>query len=199
MHANRAFAWTDQAELRAFVDEIAFAQISIAIDGRPAAAHAPLVVAPDGSIRFHLARTNPLTARLDGTQVLANVVGTHFYVSPDWYGSADQVPTWNYRMVEIEGVTRRLDDAALRDQIDRLSAQHEARLLPKTPWTSAKMEPRRLDAMLRGIVGFAIDRPILRGIVKLGQNKSEAEATGAIEALRALGDDLAADAMAAAR
>jgi transcriptional regulator len=127
--------------------------------------------------------------------VIAAVLGDHAYISPDWYGSEDQVPTWNYRLVEISGEVRRLDEAELMEQLDCLSAAQEARLAPKDPWTSAKMSPARMAAMLKAIVGFAIDRPVLRGMAKLGQNKRPEERAGAIAALRARGDTRMADAM----
>jgi transcriptional regulator len=199
MHPNSKFAWKDEAAMRAFVAETAFAQIVTVAEGRPLGAQAPLALSDDGTVRFHLSRANKLVPLLDGAPVLASVIGTHFYVSPDWYGTPDQVPTWNYHMVEIEGTARRLDEAELRDLLDRLSATHEAKLAPKPAWTSAKMDPAKLDAMLRAIVGFAISAPTFSGTVKMGQNKSDAEAAGAVGALRARGDDVAADAMESAR
>jgi transcriptional regulator len=197
MHPNSRFAWDDAEAMRAFVDRTGFGQIIIIADGKPASAQAPLVIAPDGSVRFHLSRANRLTRLLDGAEVLTSVVGTHFYVSPDWYGSDDQVPTWNYRMVEIEGFARRLDEAELRDLLDRLSAAQEKQLAPKPAWTSAKMDQRKLDMMLHAIAGFSIESPRLSGAIKMGQNKLEAERRGAIAALRALGRDAEADEMAA--
>lgn len=185
--------------MRAFVTQTAFAQIVAVADGRPVAAQVPVTMAEDGSTRFHLSRSNRLGAILDGASALATVIGTHFYVSPDWYSTPDQVPTWNYRLVEIEGICRRLDDAELPPLLDRLSATHEALLAPKPAWTSAKMDRRKHDAMLRAIVGFAIDTPSLTGVIKMGQSKSEAETAGVIAALRALGNNIAADEMAAAR
>ncbi len=199
MHPNPKFAWKDEAAMRAFVAETAFAQIVTVLDGQPVSAQAPLTFGPDGSVRFHLSRANRLVAVLDGAPVLASVIGAHGYISPDWYGTADQVPTWNYRLVEIEGVARRLDEPDLRDLLNRLSATHEARLVPKPAWTSAKMDPARLDAMVRAIVGFAIDTPWFGGAIKMGQNKSDAEAAGAIAALRAIGNRAIADEMEAAR
>jgi transcriptional regulator len=197
---TRIFGWHDEAELRAFVADTAFAQIvGSRADGRLVSAQAPLVPAADGSFRFHLARANAAVPDLDGALVLASVIGTHFYVSPDWYGAPDQVPTWNYRMVEIEGIARRLTADEAREQVDSLSAVHEAALAPKPAWTSAKMEARVRERLLAGIVGFAIERPVLRGTAKLGQNKPERQAAGVIAALRARGDTVAADAMAAAR
>ena len=199
MHPNPKFGWTDEAAMRAFVDDTAFAHIVTVADGRPIGAQAPLVNASDGSVRFHLSRANRLTSLLDGAPVLASVIGTHFYVSPDWYGTADQVPTWNYRLVEIEGVARRLDEAELRDLLDRLSAAQEARLTPKPAWTTAKMDQTRLDAMMRAIVGFAIEAPRFTGAVKMGQNKPDHEIGGVIDALRAIGDTAAADEMERSR
>jgi transcriptional regulator len=198
-HPNKAFAWSDEAEMRAFVARIAFAQIVTVADGLPISAQAPLVPTPDGSIRFHVSRANRVAPILDGAPILANVIGTHFYVSPDWYGKPDQVPSWNYRLVEIEGTARRLDEADLRDLLDQLSATHEAGLAPKPAWTSSKMDPRRLDSMVRAIVGFAIEAPALRGVIKMGQNKSDAEAAGAIAMLRAIGNAAAADEMEGVR
>jgi len=197
MHPSSKFAWGDTAEMRAFVTEAAFAQIVIVAEGKPLSAQAPLVIAPDGSVRFHLARANRLTALLDGATVLASVVGTHFYVSPDWYGTEDQVPTWNYRLVEVEGVARRLDEAELRDLLDRLSAAQEVQLAPKPTWTTGKMDPGKLDLMIRAIAGFAIEDPKLSGALKMGQNKLEAERRGVIAALRTLGKQAEADEMEA--
>lgn len=193
MHPNPKFAWNEEAAMRAFVDRHAFAQIVIFADGKPASAQAPLVIAPDGSARFHLSRANRLSPLLDGAEVLASVIGTHFYVSPDWYGTEDRVPTWNYRLVEIEGVARRLDEPETRDMLDRLSAVQEARLAPKPAWTSAKMSQAQLDRMVGAIVGFAIEEPRLTGVVKMGQAKNDIEARNVIAALRALGRHAEAD------
>ena len=199
MHPDRAFAWDDEAGLRTFLAARSFALICMVVDGRVGSAQAPLSIAADGTIAFHLARRNPLSDRLDGAAVLASVVGDDAYISPDWYGSADQVPTWNYRMAEIEGVARRLSLAELHAQLDDVSAIQEAMLAPKPAWTRAKMSPPRLTAMVGALAGFAIDAPILRGVAKLGQNKRAAETAGAIAALRHLGRDGMADAMEQAR
>jgi transcriptional regulator len=198
-HLGRPFAWPDEDAMRAFLAEQAFAQITCVAGDRPAAAHAPLSVTRDGALQFRLARGNPLVDSLAGAPVLVTVVGPHGYISPDWYGTPDQVPTWNYVLVEAAGVARQLDADALRAQIDLLSAAQEALLAPKPAWTSAKMDPRKLALMLRTIVGFSIDQPVLRGVRKLGQNKRAGEAAGAVAGLHARGDHAIAAAMAETR
>jgi hypothetical protein len=60
---------------------------------------------------------------------------------PTGTASADQVPTWNYVSVEAEGSVAPLSDDEFVALLDDLSAQEEARLLPKTPWTRDKMSP----------------------------------------------------------
>lgn len=183
MHPDKRFAWTDRAELLAFVADIAFAQIFAATPDGPMVVHAPVIVTADGHLRFHLARRNRIGAHLDGATALACVTGPNAYVSPDWYGMADQVPTWNYLAVEAEGPVRRLSEDELMAQSDALSAAHEARLLPKRPWTRAKMAAGKFEAMLPAIAGFELEITALRGTRKLGQNKDAAARAGVIAAL----------------
>jgi 23S rRNA pseudouridine955/2504/2580 synthase len=172
MHPNRAFDWQDQGAMFAFVREIAFC--TICIDG-PMVVHAPVVVDGSDRLRFHVSRANRTAAALDGARALVSCLGPEAYISPDWYGTPDQVPTWNYLAVEAEGVLRRLDEAELARLLDDLSAEHEARLAPKPAWTRDKMKPDRFDAMLKAIIGFELNIESLRGTRKLGQNKREAE------------------------
>jgi transcriptional regulator len=188
MHPNRAFAWEDRAAMLSFVAEIAFC--TIVIDGQ-ALVHAPVVVAGPDRIMFHLSRGNR-AAVLEAKRALLSCLGPDSYISPDWYGSPDQVPTWNYLGIEAEGPLRRLDEAELAHLLDALSAAHEARLAPKPAWTRAKMSPGRFEAMLKAIIGYELSIETLRGTRKLGQNKKPEERTGAAEGLEPFNPELAA-------
>ena len=185
MHPNRVFHWTGEQEMLAFVAQVSFA--TICVDG-PAVVHAPLVVAGPDRLLFHVSRSNPAAATLDGARAIASVMGPDFYVSPDWYGTPDQVPTWNYLVVEAEGPLRRLDEVELAALLDDLSAEHEQRLAPKAPWTRDKMTPGRFEAMLKAITGFELRIEALRGNRKLGQNKKAEELERVADALVALGN-----------
>jgi transcriptional regulator len=175
----------------AFVREVSFA--TICVDG-PAIVHAPLLVAGD-RLLFHVARTNAAAGRLDSARAIASVLGPDTYISPDWYESADQVPTWNYVAVEAEGPLRRLDEAGLTDLLDRMSADQERRLAPKPAWTRDKMSAGRFESMLQAIIGFELSIKALRGTRKLGQHKGLADRTRVADALAALGRDAAAGLM----
>src|SRR5258708_13642328 len=118
-----------------------------------------LTSADDGTphAAFHVARHNPLIKLADGTTSwLLAVSGADAYVSPDWYVSPDQVPTWLYQVVHLTGTVRILSDDELAEQIETLSAKFEDRLLPKKPWGSAQMTARRLEAMEKASGGVGL-------------------------------------------
>ncbi len=150
-------------------------------------AHSPALARTPGeglALDFHLSRNNALIAAFAaGAPALAVAQGPDAYVSPDWYDLADQVPTWNYVSVEAEGEVAPLDEAGLVALLDDLSAQAEARLAPKPPWTRGKMAPGRFEAMLRGIQGFRMRVRRLEGTFKLSQNKPASEQARVAQAL----------------
>ena len=188
MHPNSAFRprQDDLAEL--LVREIGFAAIFAAIPDGPRVAHAPVVLSDDrATLQFHLARGNALTRHLDGATALAVVQGPDAYVSASWYDAADQVPTWNYVAIEMEGVVSKLDDAALIAQLDTLSANHEARVGANPPWTRDKMNPALFSKMTGAIIGFELRITAWRPTIKLSQNKPADERDRVIAGVEATG------------
>ena len=184
MHPSRLFHQDDQAALAALVARRGFALLVGVTGGRPLIAQAPVLL-EGRRLRFHLSRGNALSARLQAprARALAVVTGPDAYVSPDWYGLDDQVPTWNYLSVEMEGPVTAVDDVAAATLLDDLSAHFEAALAPKPLWTRHKMTPGRFEAMLGMIVAFemAVDR--FEGVWKLGQNKPPEAIANAASAL----------------
>ena len=196
MHPNNAFRFEDDAAMLDWAFARSFAHILAATTQGPMVAHAPIVPAGEKAARFHLARPNRLVPLLDGARVILSIAGPDGYITPNWYAApAQQVPTWNYVAVEIEGVCRTIDEDALVDLLDTLAEIHEPRVAPDNPWTRAKMDDSRFRAMLRAIIGFEVEIEAVRGTNKLGQNKSEADRTGAIEGLARTGNTALADLM----
>ncbi len=176
MHPNPKFRPRHDDLPALFVREIAFAGIFAGTPDGPRVAHAPVVLSEDATtLQFHLSRGNGLTKHLDGATVLAVVQGPDAYVSASWYTTADQVPTWNYVVIEMEGVVRKLDDAELTLQLDTLSAEHEARVGANPPWTRAKMTPARFSQMAGAITGFEMRIAAWRSTLKLSQDKAPGE------------------------
>ncbi len=99
------------------------------------------------------------------------VSGPDAYISPDWYGVPDQVPTWNYVAVHLRGTLHALPDDALRPHLDAVTAHFEAHLLPKKPWVADKMTEGVMERMMRGIRPFRLEISAVDSTVKLNQNK----------------------------
>ena len=174
MHPNPAFRTVAADESLAFVRARGFGVLAVNAEAGPLLAHVPFLVSEDGaSADLHLVRSNPI-ARLDDGPAVIVVSGPDGYVSPDWYGMDDQVPTWNYVAVHLRGRLERLPDAAMRDMLDRQSAAYEARLAPKRPWTADKMSDGVLDRMMRQIVPFRLRVERVEATWKLNQNKPDA-------------------------
>jgi transcriptional regulator len=179
----------DHAASLAFAEERGFGTVCAWNGTRPIASSLPFYLsgADDGTVEvlFHVARQNPLAKLADATTSwLLAVNGPDAYVSPDWYVSPDQVPTWLYQSVHLTGTVRVLSDDELAVQIDTLSAKFENWLLPKKPWTSAKMTPARLDTMKKAIVGLVMKVEEVEGSFKLNQHKSEADYAAVAGALQ---------------
>lgn len=187
MHPRLSFHWQDRDEMAAFVREEGFGQIVAQTEAGLRAVHVPVLL--DGEhLRFHVARTNLAhAALLAGGEALFVATGPHAYISPDWYGLPDKVPTWNYVAVELNGPIRPLGREALIEMLDGLSAEFEARLAPKPPWTRIDMDPARFETLLGGITGFEMRIREWRGTRKLGQGLSEETARRVAEAVAEAG------------
>ena len=196
MHPNKAFRFESDAAMLDWAVARGFAHILAATTGGPMVAHAPIVPAGDGAVRFHLARPNRIVPLLDGARVVLSIAGPDGYITPNWYADpAQQVPTWNYVAVEIEGVARAIDEDGLVALLDRLAEIHEPRVAPENPWTRAKMEDARFHAMLRAIIGFEVTVEAVRGTRKIGQNKSGEDRDGTIRGLTSNGNAALAEIM----
>lgn len=174
--------------MRAFVADARFGMVFAATPDGPAVAHVPVIWLDDDRIAFHLSRGNRVAAHLDGARALFVANGPHGYVSPDWYGLADQVPTWNYVSVELEGQVEAMAPDRLPALIDALSADSEARLAPKSPWTRDKMQADQFDRMMGAITGYVLHVTHWRGTRKLGQNKGTVARAAAADGMAAAGD-----------
>lgn len=174
MHPTAAFRWEDRDALRLFAQNIGFGMLFTATPEGPRVAHLPFVFLAEDRIGFHIARTNAMTPYLDGAEALFVVNGPDAYISPDWYGMDNQVPTWNYCAIEMQGDMRQMDAAALIAQTDALSHLQETKLAPKPLWDRSKMAEGYFEKMLQGILGFTMDITAWRGTSKLGQNKPDA-------------------------
>lgn len=193
MHPNPAFRGETADRNLAFARARSFGTLAVNAKPAPLLSHVPFLLSEDaGFAELHLVRSNPI-ARLGETDAVIAVSGPDGYISPDWYGVQDQVPTWNYVAVHLRGRLVPMPHDDLPPLLDRLSQNFESRLAPKAPWTSAKMTPDALNRMLRQILPFRFDIHSVDGTWKLGQNKPDAARLGAADNLESgTGSELSA-------
>jgi len=174
MHPNPIYRRTTDKRAFDLVRQRAFGQITVNGPDGLLASHVPVLLSEDATtLDLHLVRSNPILRTLDTPKdALLAVMGPDGYVSPDWYGADDQVPTWNYAAVQLRGTLETLDHSVMHDMLDRQSAHFEDQL-PKTPWTTAKMTPAVLEKMMRQIVPCRMTITDVQSTFKLNQNKPD--------------------------
>ena len=175
MHPNPIYHDADRAQNLDFARTRAFGVLAVSTAEAPLISHVPFLLSEDGtSADLHLVRSSPITRVLKSPQAARLAVsGPDGYVSPDWYGLADQVPTWNYVAVHLTGSLEQRPQDELLGLLDRQSAFYEARLLPKPPWHSDKMDREALERLMRMIVPVRLSIETVEGTWKLSQNKPE--------------------------
>lgn len=197
MHPNPIYRTMPQQGQIDFARARSFGTLAVNAAEGPLLSHIPFQLAQDGArLEAHLVRSNPILRLLESplSAVIA-VSGPDAYVSPDWYGTDNQVPTWNYVAVHLRGQLELLDQSALHGILERLSANMESRITGKTPWKIDKMNPEIYARMQRQIVPVAMKIESIDGTWKLNQNKTAGARLGAADGIEAAGIGSETDAM----
>src|ERR1700704_4535509 len=188
-----SFFQPDRAASLAFAAARGFGTVCAHDGAKPVASALPfcLEYMNDGTpaVAFHVARGNALAALADGkSNWLIAVNGPDTYVSPHWYASPDQVPTWLYQAVHLSGSVRVMSSQKLAAHLDALSAKFEGWLAPKPSWATVEMTAGRREAMMKAIVGLVMTVEDIAGSFKLNQHKSDVDHASIAIALLGQGD-----------
>ncbi|MEO8557719.1 MAG: FMN-binding negative transcriptional regulator [Rhodospirillales bacterium] len=197
MYVPPHFTETDRTRLVALMRQRSFAMLTTVAEGEPFVSHLPLWWEDDGSAHGrligHMARANPqwrhfATMDSGGQKVLAVFAGPHAYISPSWYDSTAQVPTWNYGAVHAYGTPRIVDDpTAVLGILQKLVGIYESGF--EQPWRMDGLPEGYAERLSKAIVAFELPIERIEGKWKLGQNKSAADRMGTAVALERLGGE----------
>ncbi|MEM8817654.1 MAG: FMN-binding negative transcriptional regulator [Pseudomonadota bacterium] len=94
-------------------------------------------------------------------------LGPHSYISPEWAGKDDWVPTWNFLSLKVVGeilFSDELTRPAVEFLVDHMQANSTS------DWSTAQVE-HRMPSLLRRIIGFRIRVTSLAPRFKLGQDE----------------------------
>lgn len=147
------------------------------------ALHLPLLL--DGNkLIGHMAKANRAWESLQGAAALFIFHGPHHYISPTFYGTDANVPTWNYISVHVQGtVTIRNDEEFLKKAILQLSRKYDPTFDIEKNMTDHKK-------LFSAIVGIEVEITQIFGKFKLAQSKPEQERQNVIAELEKIGTDL---------
>jgi transcriptional regulator len=187
MYLPRLFEEQDPERLFAFMRRHSFATLVTVEESVPFATHLPVLVEPRpegtrGRLLAHMARANPQwRAFSQDREVLVIFQGPHTYVSPSWYVTQPNVPTWNYAVVHAYGRPRLIEEPEeclriLRETVSTYESGFEK------PWTLEQVGDYA-QRLLPGISAFEIPLSRLEGKFKLNQNRAPDDRRAVMELL----------------
>ncbi|WP_228147450.1 FMN-binding negative transcriptional regulator [Acinetobacter sp. ANC 3813] len=160
------------------------ASVMVVFDGDIEANHIPLELdrsaGAKGMLRGHIAKANPLFRLLENERSVYVIFhADQAYISPNWYEGKQEhhrvVPTWNYRVVHVKGMIRKIDDDKyLRGVVARLTRTHEA--TQAVPWKMGDAPEDFIQEQLEKIVAIEIEIDSIVGKFKVSQNRSAVDA-----------------------
>jgi transcriptional regulator len=181
----------ERTQLIAFMKRYNFALLISDNENRPDVTPLPFVVSEEAEkikLISHIARGNPQWKGFDESKdVLILFQGPHCYISPRFYESNINVPTWNYTMVAAYGKPK-----IFHNREKHLNLVHSMfeNMEPefRSQWDELPEEYK--ESLFGGIVGIEIEVEKLEGKFKLSQNKTLNEQKKIISGLRMSDDSL---------
>lgn len=138
------------------------------------ASHYPVLLDEEAEgivLLSHMGRPDEVRHGLGGGEMLAIISGPHGYISPGWYGSRPNVPTWNFSTAHLWGTPEVLSDADNLAVLDRLVTHFESPL-PEPHLLHATLENSEYaHRIVRGTVGIRLPITRIEGKEKMNQNK----------------------------
>ncbi len=190
MYIPEAFRVQDPLRIEAFIRDNPFAILITADDGNMNATHLPILRFKDGKLYGHMARANPQADTAETAKVLVIFPGPHAYITPQWYRSDHNLPTWNYGAVHCRGRIVFIEDPSkvwslLKEMVELLEGSGGWRL----------REGKGHQKLVRAIRFFEFIPTKVEAQFKLSQNKKPADISGVIEGLSATGSTNVAEFM----
>ena len=191
MYLPTHFKQENHSELFDLIQNNPLGSVMVIHDGEIIANHIPFELDVSygelGLLRGHIAKANPLADIMN--QPLSVYVIFHAdqaYISPSWYEGKQEhhrvVPTWNYRVVHVQGTIRKIEDEKyLRGVLARLTRIHEEN--QETPWKMGDAPTDFIEAQLEKVVAIEIEIESMIGKFKVSQNKSQLDAKNIVNAL----------------
>lgn len=164
----------NRSEILRFIEENSFAILVNQSNGKINATHIPLFIEESNDHKLvlsgHISKLNPQCKNFaENGNVLAIFSGAHSYISSSWY-DYEEVPTWNYMAVHVEGKIEILNEEQKHLHLENLVNKYEKN--SEKP-ISTKSLSKETMSQANGILAFNIIMTNIDAVKKLSQNKSE--------------------------
>ncbi len=181
MYIPPKFKVDDVAVIDSFIRENPFGLLLSLNEGEIHDTHTPFIISEQGFLLGHIAKANPQwKSWANESRVKVIFSGPHAYISPRYYASDFNVPTWNYTSISIAGrITIIEDQARMVEFLDALVAANEN---SDASW-KMNHEDDRYMKLLSGIVVFSVSMDQVEASFKLNQNKSYEDQKSVVDAL----------------
>ncbi|MES2864725.1 MAG: FMN-binding negative transcriptional regulator [Bacteroidota bacterium] len=180
----------NRSEILRFIEENSFAILVNQSNDKINATHIPLFIEESNDNQLvlsgHISKLNPQCENFgeNGT-VLAIFSGAHSYISSSWY-DYEEVPTWNYMAVHVEGKIEILNEEQKLLHLENLVNKYEKN--SEKP-ISTKSLSKETMSQANGILAFNIIVQNIDAVKKLSQNKSENNKKSIISHLEKSGNE----------
>ena len=161
-------------EILRFIEENSFAILVNQSNAKINATHIPLFIEESKNNQLilsgHISKLNPQSENFaENGNVLAIFSGAHSYISSSWYDH-EEVPTWNYIAVHIEGKIEILNQKQTLLHLENLVNKYEKNSENPISTKSLSKETMR---QANEILAFNIIVTNIDAVKKLSQNKKE--------------------------
>ncbi len=170
MYTPSHFKRNDPSTIHSFIRDHSFGLLLSVSNEEIHDTHTPfLLIETEGVLMGHIARANPQWKGWKRDSLAKAIfTGPHAYISPNYYASEFNVPTWNYTAVSVSGAISAVqDEEEILTFLERLTAQSEPN---EGAWAFDRHDERYLK-LTEGIVVFRISMDKVEASFKLNQNK----------------------------
>ena len=184
MYTPSLFEVNDPQLIRSFIEEHNFGLLLSSKNGSSIQETlTPFLFSKDGShLLGHIARANPHWKDWQqNNRVKVIFQGPHCYISPSYYQSAINVPTWNYTAVSIEGTVEMVEDLEEQKAFMNWLVDTHENSLPH-PWKLDE-ENEQFMKLFKAVVFFRIQITDTTAKFKLNQNKDQSDRLSVIQKL----------------
>ena len=181
--------------VKRLIEENGFATVlSFPKDERPFINHLPVILESESytqaTLIGHMAKRNPQWGHFKADSSCTIIInGPHTYITPRWYRSGRDVPTWNYAVAHLHGKIELIEN--FDEQVIVLKRLSEFFEKPSaTPW-EFELPDDLLDApsLTSAIISFRFKIESVEAKFKLSQNRAQIDRDGVIDGLGERIDD----------